>query len=339
VAIEVLHALLARAAVAGFSPAALLDRLGAPSDVAADGVTRVPAELVRALWVELPVLCGDSELGLNLARAAPDASLGVVAYVLLHARTLEEGFRASVRYARLLQDVAICRVEPSPAGGLRFVQTPRPHGPAPPRHAVEFAFARAILMARRSTGVELAPSAVRFAFARPADTRPHETLFRAPLVFDHPRNELELDAATLGLEQRAADPWLRALVDRRAAELAAALGGAETLGAQIGAALCGALPAGRADLRTTAGRLDLSVRTLQRRLRAEGLVFRQLVDDARKTLARRYLQDPRHTLAQIALMLGFSEQAAFQRAFRRWTGVTPGEFRRGPIADGPIGAR
>jgi AraC-like DNA-binding protein len=327
VAVEVLQALLARAAAAGLAPEGLLARFDARPEVAQAGGGRVPAALVRALWTELPDLCRDSELGLNMAQAVPDAALGIVAYALLHAPTLGDGFAASVRYARLLQDVAVCRIEPAP-GGLRFVQTPPANGPAPPRQAVEFGFARAVLMARRSTGVEVVPACVRFAFPAPPDTRPHQTLFRSPLVFDHPRNELELDAATLRLPQRTADPWLRAVLDQHAAAALAALGGGSQLSAQLGAALAGALPFGNADLATMARALDLSARTLQRRLRAEGLVFRAVVDDARRALAQRYLADPRHTLAQITLMLGFSEQAAFQRAFRRWTGVTPGEFRR-----------
>src|ERR1700722_17831352 len=177
VAVEVLQALLARAAAAGLTPGAVLERFGATLTVVADPAGRVPAALVRTLWLELPDLCSDPAFGLNLARSAPDSALGIVAYAALHAPTLGEGFRAAVRYARLLQDVAGCQVENTDGGGLRFVQTPAARGPVPPRHAVEFGFARSILKARRSTGVEVTPASVTFAFAQPLDTNLHQELF------------------------------------------------------------------------------------------------------------------------------------------------------------------
>jgi AraC-like DNA-binding protein len=331
VAVSVLRALLGRAAVAGLDPAALLARLGiAPGQLdEVDG--RVPAAAARALWEELPAACADPAFGLNLAASVPDGALGVVAYVALHAPTLGQGFAAAVRHAGLLQDVAVCSIEPAgTAGGRVFAQTPRMGGPAPPRHAVEFAFARMVHMARRSTGHPIRPTAVRFAFGRPTDTRPHEALFQAPLVFDHPRNELELDAATLRLPQREADPWLRQLIERHARALSDRLRAHGEFAARVSAVLGGCLQAGGGDLASVARALSVSERTLQRHLTAEGVSFRRLVDQARRHLACQYLADGM-TLADIALMLGFSEQTAFQRAFVRWTGTTPGQFRRAQL--------
>jgi AraC-like DNA-binding protein len=330
VAVQVLQALLMRAAQAGQSPAAVMARFGLSPAPLQDPDGRVPASIVRALWEELPTSCGDPNFGLTLAAGAPDAALGVVAYVAQHAPTLGRGFSAAVTYARLLQDVAACFIEPGDAGGsLRFVQAPLPRGPVPPRHAVEFGFARAILMARRSTGVDVAPVHVRFAFARPSDTSAHERLFRAPLTFDHARNELEFDEATLGLPQRDADSWLRAVVEDHARAALERLAPRSALARDVVTALGACVQRGDADLSSVARALSLTERTLQRRLADEGLRFRALADDVRRALATRYLVDRTHSLAQIALLLGFSEQAAFQRAFVRWTGMTPGQFRCG----------
>ncbi|HSY38976.1 MAG TPA: AraC family transcriptional regulator, partial [Polyangia bacterium] len=86
------------------------------------------------------------------------------------------------------------------------------------------------------------------------------------------------------------------------------------------------------DLASVGRALALSKRTLQRRLGVEGVSFRALTDEVRRGLATEYLTDGRVSLSEIALLLGFSEQAAFQRAFLRWTGVTPGQYRRGERA-------
>jgi AraC-like DNA-binding protein len=340
VAVSVLRALLARAAAAGLAPEALLGRFGLAPTLLEDIDGRVPAAAVRALWEDLPAACNDPELGLNLAAGAPDAALGLVAYLVLHAPTLGQGFVAAVRYASLLQDVAACSVEPvggrtsAPAArrGLIFAQTPPPGGPAPPRHAVEFAFARSLHMARRSTGVEVRPACVRFAFPRPADTRAHQALFQSPLVFGHARNELELDAASLRLPQRAADPWLRDLVEKHGRALLDRLGERTRLAGQVTAALRVGIQRGEVDLASVARALAVGERTLQRRLAEEGIRFRALADEARRALACQYLGDGSVGLSEIALMLGFSEQAAFQRAFLRWTGLTPGQYRRGAPA-------
>jgi AraC-like DNA-binding protein len=333
VAVQILQALLGRAAALGLSTASLIANAGVDPAVLDDVDGRVPARIVRALWEELPIACMDPRFGLNLAASVPDGALGLVAYMMLHAPTLGQGFVAAVRYARLLQDVAACSVEPVAVRrgrsiGLRFVQAPLPGGPRPPRHAVEFGFARAILMARRSTGVELVPTRVRFTFERPAGAGDYAPMFGARVAFGHARNELELDEATLALPQRAADPLLRAAVEARSRSLLDRLDQRGGFAGDVAAALGEAIQRGCADLSTVARALELSERTLQRRLGAEGLTFRDLADGARRELAAQLLADRTHSLSQIALLLGFSEQAAFQRAFVRWTGMTPGRFRR-----------
>jgi AraC-like DNA-binding protein len=75
-------------------------------------------------------------------------------------------------------------------------------------------------------------------------------------------------------------------------------------------------------------RLAVGPRTLQRRLREHGLEFKALVDDTRRRFALTYLRDRGSTLAEIAYLLGYSEVSAFNRAFRRWTGATPSDYRR-----------
>jgi AraC-like DNA-binding protein len=329
VAVQVLHALLWRAEQAGVSVPELLARFDISPELLGDVDGRVPAAVARALWLELPERCNDPDFGINLARAAPGVAFGIVAYVALHAESFGRGLVAAVKYVRLLQDVAACSLEPiAGTGGSRFVQAAVPGNPVPPRHAVEFGFARSILMARRSTGVDLTPVCVRFNFPRPADTSAHEALFRAPMVFGHHRNELEFDAATLQLPQRSADAWLHKVVESHAQAALDRLGTRNPFVQQVASALGVAVQRGEGDLRHVARALGMTERTLQRRLSDEGVQFRALVDDVRRGLALRYLADRTTSLTEIALMLGFSEQAAFHRAFVRWTGKTPGHFRR-----------
>jgi len=77
-----------------------------------------------------------------------------------------------------------------------------------------------------------------------------------------------------------------------------------------------------------AHQLAMSQRTLQRKLREHDTSHQQLLDDLRKNLARTYLDEPSMSIGEVAYLLGFSESSAFHRAFKRWTGQTPSEYRR-----------
>jgi AraC-like DNA-binding protein len=79
-----------------------------------------------------------------------------------------------------------------------------------------------------------------------------------------------------------------------------------------------------------AKKLGLGPRTLQRRLKEYGADFKTLVDDTRRRFSLNYLRDRKHTLTEIAYLLGYSEVSAFNRAFKRWTGSTPSDYRRAP---------
>ena len=88
------------------------------------------------------------------------------------------------------------------------------------------------------------------------------------------------------------------------------------------------LPSGHVDQDTIANKLHRSRSTLQRQLGSEGTSYRNILESTRQGLAEKYLQDPRYTQAQVAFMVGFSDQSNFARAFKRWTGMSPGEFQK-----------
>jgi AraC-like DNA-binding protein len=88
------------------------------------------------------------------------------------------------------------------------------------------------------------------------------------------------------------------------------------------------MPHGDPTLTVVAGTMAIGPRTLQRRLRDQGADFKKLVDDTRRRFALRYLGDRKNTLTEVAYLLGYSEVSAFNRAFKRWTGSTPSDYRR-----------
>ena len=203
------------------------------------------------------------------------------------------------------------------------------------RHDCEMTLAIAVSFARRVTGVDWTPREVSFRHSRPQSVAEHERIFRSPVRFGRPSNELIFDSSLLALPMAKADAGLCAILDRHARELLAKSprrgGLAERVRRLLGEALNGGDPRQEA----VSQKLGISVRTLQRRLSEEGTSHQDLLDEVRSELSRRYLQESKLAICEVAYILGFSEPSAFHRAFRRWTGVTPKEFRRAQVSSQP----
>jgi len=156
-----------------------------------------------------------------------------------------------------------------------------------------------------------------------------EQLFGGQVLFDQPINELVFPRAFEHLPVAQRDRDVHALLRTQAeAELAALLGQDLGLLAHLQALLAARLESGEVALSEVARALDLAPRTLQHRLDEQGVTYRQLLDKVRCQLAEQHLRDPRLSLAEVAVMLGFADQSGFQHAFKRWKGASPGEYRR-----------
>jgi AraC-like DNA-binding protein len=133
---------------------------------------------------------------------------------------------------------------------------------------------------------------------------------------------------------RAADPVLRDLLEGHARTLMERLERAPDPLEDVRAAALAGLRAGRTDLGWIAGRLGTSVRTLQRTLSSRGVHWRALLEELRREAAAEYLRDPALSVDDVAVMLGYAEASTFHRAFRRWTGQSPGAWRRATYGAG-----
>jgi AraC-like DNA-binding protein len=194
----------------------------------------------------------------------------------------------------------------------------------------EFSLAVALRLARDATGVDVRPQQVSFAHEAPPDTSEHQRYFRAPVHFSSGSLAMVLSGADVARPLRGADPALSAIVRRRLDKVLAERdqpdGG--SLGARVMRMLVEELGQATLTPDTVAERLDVSTRTLSRRLADEQTSFRQLLDATRCQFATALLQDHSLSVADIAFFLQYSEPAAFHRSFKRWTGQTPRAFRR-----------
>ncbi len=285
---------------------------------------RVDAAQFAAAWDAAIALSEKPTLALWLAEQIPAGTFGVVEYVCRSADTLGEALRQWVRYLNLLDDaVEVGLLESGDIAELRVLR--ESPVPAPASHELCFA-----LLLHRSQellqGQTLRATRVDFQHPCPADPQVYERWFGAPVRFCAEHTQLVLPRAALGFNLRTTDPALLEILSRHARDLQGALPSGSLLAEQVRSALQRGLRNNQCSVEDVAKELGLTPRSLQRRLKDEGHGFKELRDEVRSALARRYLESGL-SAAEISFLLGFSEPSAFFRAFRRWTGVSPLESR------------
>lgn len=318
--------LVQAAAARGVPTADLLSSLGIDGAALEDPERRLPHATLCTLWEELAVRAGDPHFGLHVAEARRPGAFDIIEYVFRSSPSFHESLKSYLRYQRLLHDASAARYH---LDGDELVLTHEVDADLTvPHQAAEFILASFLLTAARMTGQELVPRRVTFKHAAPASDREHRRIFRVPVQFGAPRNEIALDRSLLDLPMPACDARLAAVLGRYAEEQLSRLPKSSDFRSEVGAlvrqAMRGTPPAASAIAR----QLGMSQRSFSRRLNECGATFPQIIDDARCELAKSLLKNPEVKPAEVAFLLGFAEVSAFYRAFRRWTQTTPVEYRQ-----------
>ncbi len=252
------------------------------------------------------------------------AHVGVLGYLVAASDNLAQALATYQRYERLFYGVDLAEVG-ARAGDVCISWAPGDGGAL----AEGVAIAALVSFMRHQVTDPPSPSRVEFTYA--AD-RSHqaacEAFFGCPVRFSRPRTVVRIPQALLAWPLMRREPGLRQLLDQQAQAMLKALPEPGAFEQAVQQMLVRLLPQGRAGIDVVAAALNQSRRTLQRRLEDSGHTWHALLDRTREQLARRYLDDPGLSLAEIALLLGYSEQSAFSRSFRRWTGQTPLAWRR-----------
>lgn len=297
-----------------------------PPDAGERSARRYPITRWRSLLQMAARHLDDPLLGLHLGRTITPAHFGVMGYVLLACGTLAAAVERMDQYQRLLYDVSPMqrRIE----GGSLVLEWGVERG-RPGALVDETAITALVQFARDITGSALPPQAVHFVNPPPADEQPYRDYYGCEVRFSQPTTLVKLPLKFLQQPLRQPDPVLLDLLETQAQRLLVELPQADDFEQTVRRCIARLTREGELALERVAQELHLSPRTLHRRLEERGQNFRSLMEDTRRRMAEDYLRDPRLQLSEIAQLLGFSEQSAFSRAFRRWTeGVTPLTFRK-----------
>ena len=321
---------LAAAERQGVARGALLAQAGiAPEELTAE---RWPIDHITRLWRAAVHCTQDAGFGLKAGAGVGPASFNVVSYLLQSAPTLRAALALVQKYQRLISDGGRFQTITGPEA-CWVVYHPRQGALAFSPHQIESVLAAVVVFARWVTGSALRPQRVQLSQARIGPLAGYREVFQCPVDFEQAFSGVLLANAQLDAPLPQANAQLAQAHQQQAAARLAALsrqdGLEQTLRMWIASQLQGQAPA-----RAQAARaLGLSERTLARRMRAEGLSYSALLDGVRRDAALQAVAQTTRALSDIALALGYAEPSVFTRAFRRWTGATPGQWRGRGAAD------
>lgn len=313
----------------GADRALLLDRIGLPAERLRDPEAHIPLATHHQLWEVALEECGDRTLPLRVAELCTPATFSVLGYACMTAPNVRGALDRLTRFLSLFLQGETISLEQS-ADDARLVL----HQSSPKRLGRELSgestIAKIVVAIRvlMENGRDWAPSLISFTHAGPQENPAFQKLFGCPVKFGSARTEIVIPSAMLDHHLAKADPGLSAFFDRHAEEMLKRMGARADATARVRRAVTEALHAGEVSETNVSKRLGWSERTLRRRLGEEGTSFRQVLDDVRRELAQGWLAQSEMAIGEVAFLLGFSESSNFHRAFKRWTGQTPDEFRR-----------
>jgi AraC-like DNA-binding protein len=298
------------------------------------GPARIPIAQFNALWQAVARRAGDPAFGLHLAEASASLPGGsLVLMVMANCPTLGDAMRKLIRYHGLATDFVQLRLAESGRVARYSWQPIQPDLPLD-RHYAEAVLCGLVLMLRHLSEGKMRLVEIRFRHPRPADTSEHARILDCPLAFSQPRNELALHREDLALPIFLANPELLARLEGFAQEMLDRLSPDESWAGRVTDLIGQTMLRGdRPALEAIASELAISPRHLQNKLRAEGTTYRALLDELRRETALKYLQEPDVPLVDLAFLLGYSEQSAFNHAFKRWTGASPQMVRERVLAN------
>jgi AraC-like DNA-binding protein len=286
---------------------------------------RFPADTISYLWELAVAQSGKPNLGLNRALAGTYGNLGVVGYAMLSSATLLDGFERLARYLAVVSDAATLEVQPDARGHWLVLGQIGAMRPAP-RQRTEFGLLTLLMLCNWLTRKELRPLATEFVFPAPCSDAVYREAFLSPVRFGQPTNRVLLRAADLLAPIPTRNPALFEMHERLVTDSMGHLG-QQSAAQRVRNEIAHRLHRGEPRREDVAAALQLTDRTLQRRLQAESSGFQHLLDETRRELAVQYLADKRYSLAEVADRLGFVDSSNFFRAAKRWFGVSPGQYR------------
>jgi AraC-like DNA-binding protein len=299
---------------AGLDPAILRDPNG-----------RYPQLRMAQLWRLAVEETGDGALGLKAAAFVQPATFHSLGLAILASQTLEDAMIRGARFSRIVSNAVDVVVSETPRGVLQTICF-RPGVPVVDE-AVDLFTASNLKLGRMLTGGDIKPLEICLRRgASPALAAEFEAYFGMPIRFGAELNSVLLPTVEVRKPLPMANAQLARQNDQVVMAYLARFDGAQ-ISERVRAEMISRLASGEPARADVARSLLMTEKTLQRRLKDEDTNYQQILEGTRRELAQQYLREGNISVCEVTFRLGFSDQSSFTRAFKRWTGKAPGEFR------------
>jgi AraC-like DNA-binding protein len=314
----------------GIDAHALVRAAGVDSATLRDPSARLPSSKWDSLVARAAALISDPAFALRAARCWHPSNLSALGHAWLTSSTLRTGLQRLGRYSRIVGEKAQIELTDT-REGLRVVYDHRRRDPLLRAIGTDLALSMILDMCRMNYGASLRPVEVRLTRAKPENSEPWKHFFGCPVQFDANEDSLLLSPRAAGEVLPTANRQLAGMLDGILAAQLATLD-KENVAARCKSNLLEHLTSGELSADDMAKQLHMSRRTLQRKLSEADTTYEKLVDETRKDLALRYMDDATKSVTEVTFLLGFSGPSAFTRAFKRWSGVSPTTYREKKLA-------
>jgi AraC-like DNA-binding protein len=308
-------------------PTPIYEELGMDPDGPASAGDRISNKLLNQLWERAAEASGDPALGVKMGRRMQPSHFFVIGHAWLASSTLLEAMERMMRYEEIL-DSGITDIRLEKRDDVYVISETYPN-PAdyPGKLSVDMSITSLIILCEAAMHEPVLPTRLELLLPSDEPTDIYDGLINGPIITGCERNALHFSAEDLDKQLPGSIPdILEATSSIAERYIASQVEG--KVAHQVRELLVQMLPSGSVDQEAVAARLHCSASTLQRQLSADETSYRDVLESTRRDLAEAYLKEEKHAHAQIAFLVGFSDQSNFARAFKRWTGMSPGQFQK-----------
>lgn len=309
----------------GCDPQPVFEQAGLTTTSLSNPDARLEAKKLQQVWRQSVLTTGDEAFGLAFAKTMHPAALHGLGFAWMASNTLKDAFERLVKYYRLISTAGEVTLTKSQKQYCVSFLLPVPKGIAAPA-SLDAAMGLFLQYCRFTKDMQFNPVKVELQRLKPTTCDVFDEFFGCPITFDAETNRLFFDAESLDSALASANPMLARVNDQVVADYLSKHDKRDIIG-QLRVNIIEALVSGTPTQDEAAQSLNMSGRTLQRKLADKGTSFSALLTDIRKGLACEYLRNTNRSIGEVTYLLGFSEPANFSRSFKQWTGMTPATYQ------------
>lgn len=304
----------------------VLERIGINPSILDSPDNRLTACEVYRIFQEAVRLSNNENMGLYLGSLLSRGFSNILGYVLMNCSTLSDASEKYCKYEKIVDETSITEVEIK--GSFAIVSiTITDRILLNNRQFSDYKMSGLLSYIKMLTGKNIKLREVYFTYCKPQDISEYTRIFQCPVCFEKQVNALIFDKLQMNLPIVEPNNNLLNLFEKKAQETLELYNGNETYSKKVIRIILKEMNRDMPSIEVVARRLAISVRSLQSYLNKEQTTFTKIVNEIRKDIALQCLNDKNVSIDEIAYILGFSEASAFHRAFKKWTKLTPKEFR------------